>query len=194
VQVACVGGATARTLREHGVIADVVPSGGGGGAVLAEAMSQVVMNASHKRRGKPSGPTLKAIRVVFPRARDGRPEAVNILRKLGADVEVIPLYRSVPADADVPAVTRGLQRLHAGEVQALGFFAPSQVHALFDLLGEHAREVIAACPVIAAIGHTTEAALTARGVDVHVVPTRPDGARLIAAIARAWRERDTTSG
>jgi len=129
------------------------------------------------------------IPILFPRAVDGREEAVYALSAAGASVDVLPLYRSVALPADHPMLARGLQKVRAGRVQALGFFAPSHVDALFAALGADADAIVRACPVIAAIGRTTAAALTRRGVDVHVVPSRPDAEQLVRDIAECWRQR-----
>lgn len=176
VRIACVGKATARALRARGLRADVVPERGHGQRV-AEALIEATLEDR----------AMTGARVLFPRALAGRPEAVDTLRAAGAQVDVLPVYRTVErTGADDPAMARAVRRLRAGQVQALGFFAPSQVEAFFHLLGD-AAAVIRACPIIGAIGRTTRAALTARGVDVHVVPSAPDGSLLVQAIARAWQ-------
>lgn len=187
MRIACVGAATGRALRARGLLADVVPERGHG-ARVAEAII-AAHAAVHGPMAGSMASSMAGARVLFPRAQDGRREAVETLRAAGADVDVMPVYRSVRRAADDRALVRGLRQLRAHGVQALGFFAPSQVEALFALLGEDARDIVRACPVIAAIGGTTAAALTARGVDVHVVPSAPNGARMIAAIARAWSDR-----
>ena len=178
-RIACVGAATARALRARGLIADVVPERGHGKRV-AEAIIAATATA---------GIDGARARALFPRALSGRPEAVETLRAAGFHVDVLPVYHSVVRSSDDPLVAESVARLRARDVQALGFFAPSQIEALFQILGAKAADLVRACPIVGAIGRTTAAALTARGVDVHVVPATPDGASLVQAIARAWQDR-----
>jgi uroporphyrinogen-III synthase len=99
-------------------------------------------------------------------------------------VETIELYRSEPADpASDASLRHDLDRLRAGDLDVVALFAPSQVRALFDLLGEDAADVLARCRAIAAIGETTRAALTSRGVRVDVVPRAATGPALAEALA-----------
>lgn len=176
-RIACVGGATARALRERGLIADVIPERGDSTG-LAHAVARV------------AGSAIQGANVLFPRALHGRDEAVLALRAAGAAVTVMPVYQTVRVSEDRdPVLQRGLRRLRAGQVQALAFLAPSQVDALFDLLKDQAVEVVRACSLVAAIGNTTQAALTRRGLDVHVVPPKPDPEALVTAISAHWHAR-----
>lgn len=177
-RVASVGPATTAALAARGIRADVVPERGHG-ARLAAAM----LARSDDARG---------MRVLLPRAERGRDEAALALGQAGAVVDVVPVYRTVPAPADDPAICRAVARLRAGAIDVLAAFAPSQVTALCELLGADATALLGACRVIAAIGDTTAAALTDRGLDVHVVASSPDAeilAREIAACYVARRAR-----
>jgi len=83
------------------------------------------------------------VRVLVPRAEEGRDEAIAILRAGGATVIDAIAYRTVPIAFDASI-------LHRADVVAC--FAPSQASALPALT----------CPIVA-IGETTAAALRARG-------------------------------
>ena len=173
VRIACVGPATAAALAAHGLLADLVPPHGDAAGV-ARAIIDTATAAA-----------LAGARVLVPRAEKGRDEAIDLLRAAGAEVEAIAVYRLAPVAADEPAVASALARLRAGEIRAAAFFAPSQVRALCDLLGPDASEVLGAVPILAAIGATTAAALAARGLTAHVVPSAPDAELFAAEIAAA---------
>ena len=99
-QVAAIGPGTARALREHGVIADVVPE-----RFVAEALVEAL--AEVPIEGKP---------VLVARAAEARDVLPDALRERGAEVDVVALYETV---RETPAVGgdrggggRGLRDVH----------------------------------------------------------------------------------
>lgn len=172
VRWACVGPVTAAALAEAGVALALPP------AKSAAALAAAILD-----RGPVAG-----ARVLVPRAAGGRDDAVVALRRAGATVDTVVLYRSVTAEATDPAVAAGLSALRAGQVEVACLFAPSQVAALFELLGPGAAEILARCRVVAAIGATTRAALVERGVPVAVVPPAPEVAALANLVGERYQE------
>lgn len=172
-KVACVGPVTAAELAHHGVRADVVPAHGD-----AVATAAAVLEAA--------GGEIRQARVLLPRAQHGRDEAADALREAGADVEVAAAYKNEPTPADDPSVQFGLRRLRRGRIDCVAFFAPSQVGALCDLVGDGAEAVINGCAVVAAIGATTARALTQRGIRVDLIPSAPDAEVLARELAAAF--------
>jgi uroporphyrinogen-III synthase len=130
-----------------------------------------------------SGGRMSGARVLVARASGGREEAVARLSGAGAEVETISLYRSEPIEPDDATARQALERLRDGEIDVVALFAPSQVRALFDLLGDGAAGMLARCRAIAAIGETTRAELASRGVRVDVVPRAASGPALAEALA-----------
>jgi len=178
-RLACVGPATAAALADHGLRADIVPKRGDA-VVVAEAVIAA------------SGGDISAARVLVPRAVRGRDEAINGLRAAGAEVDVVHIYATVVSPADDPALAYGLDRLRKRDIGVICFFAPSQVGALFELVGDDAAELINACSIVADIGNTTKRALQKRGVTVHVVPSTPRIEVLASEIA--WEYTSNRSG
>jgi uroporphyrinogen III methyltransferase/synthase len=166
-----VGPVTAAALAAAGVALAVPP------AANAAALAAAVLAA---------GP-VAGLRVLVPRAAGGRDEAVAALRAAGAAVDPVDLYRSVTAPATEPAVAAALARLRAGQIEVAIFFAPSQVTALFELLGDQAARLLAGVGLVAAIGPTTRAALVARGVEVAVAPDSPEVAALASRVAERYQ-------
>jgi uroporphyrinogen III methyltransferase/synthase len=87
VRVAAMGPGTARALREHGVLADVVPE-----RSVAEGMVQALAGTEVRR-------------ALVARAREGRDVLIEALRSGGAEVEVLALYETVPEPIDPATVT-----------------------------------------------------------------------------------------
>jgi uroporphyrinogen-III synthase len=177
-EVWAVGAATRRALA-IARIAATHPDGVTGGAELARRLVASVAVAGR--------------RVLVPRAEEGRPEPVAILRAAGAIVDDVVAYRSVPAPADDPLLARGLDLLASRTARVCALFAPSQVTALAALLAGRGLGLglpaLAAVTRLAAIGETTAEALRAAGVPADAIaiaraPTPEGIANAVAAVYR----------
>jgi len=116
-KVAVVGPATAESLAEFGVRADLVPEDYRGTS-LADALG------SHE---------LTRRRVLVPRAEAAGPELVQGLRARGAEVEDVPLYSSeVPRNPD----PRILGDIRSGRIDVVTFASSSAVRNLAKMLGD----------------------------------------------------------
>jgi uroporphyrinogen-III synthase len=119
--VAAIGTATAEGLRLRGVSPALVPEEFVGEA-LAEALA--------------AREDLRGARVLIPSAEDGREALAAGLRAHGADVAVVPVYRTVTAAGDL----RGLAaELAAGRIDAVTFTSSSTVRSFVELVGSAAR-------------------------------------------------------
>jgi len=159
VRVAAVGPATARALERHGVIADFVPATHVGEGVL-EGL---------RERGAGEG-----TRVLFPRALEAREVLPEGLRKRGVRVDVVPAYQTVTGPGD-PAV---LERLRAGEADAVTFTSPSTVRGFLELTGGLDLTDL----VVAVIGPIAAKAARSAGLRVDVEPTEYTTPALVAAL------------
>lgn len=165
-EVWAVGPATARALAEAGIAARL-PEGAKDGASLARALV-----AARRLTGR---------RVLVPRAEDGRDEAIAILAAAGAEVDAVTAYRTVAAEAEDPALQRGLGVLRRGEAAVCALFAPSQVAALAGLV-----ELGGIATRFAAIGGTTAAALRDAGVAEVAVAGAPTPEGLAKAVLAVY--------
>ena len=104
LQVAAIGPATAQAVRTHGIAPDFVPE-----AYIAESVAEGLIGL---------GMDGKKVREVLPEE----------LRKAGAQVDVLPVYETVPAAAHRDEV---LQRLEAGTLDAVTFGSSSTVDNFF---------------------------------------------------------------
>jgi uroporphyrinogen-III synthase/uroporphyrinogen III methyltransferase/synthase len=162
-RLAAVGQATARRLQERLRAPDLVPESATG-AALAEAMA----------------PQMRGLRVLVPRAAEGRHELVDGLAAAGADVVAVACYRTVAAPA--VAVAPLGEAILDGKLDAVTFASPSAVRSVVLALGERAA-LLDRC-ALAAIGPTTAEALREAGLRVSVTPESSSAAALADAIAR----------
>ena len=111
LQVAAIGPATAQAVRTHGIAPDFVPE-----AYIAESVAEGLI-----------GLGMDGKKVLLPRAREAREVLPEELRKAGAQVDVLPVYETVPAARRDEV----LQRLEAGTLDAVTFGSSSTVDNFF---------------------------------------------------------------
>ncbi|MBO8142144.1 MAG: uroporphyrinogen-III synthase [Firmicutes bacterium] len=176
-RLAAIGPATAAALSRQGLAVDVVPA-----EYVAEAVVKSLSGAAQ----------WAGLRVLLPRAARARPVLPEGLRALGANVDVVAAYETVPADApEAPAV---LEQLAQGRIQAMTFTSPSTVEGFCRLLAARGREgravseALASGTVIGCIGPVTAAAARERGFEVDVIAEEYTVAGLVRALA-AYRQK-----
>ncbi len=159
LRVAAVGPATARALEAHGIVPDFVPDEHVGEGVLEGLCVRGVAEGT---------------RVLLPRALEAREVLPDRLRERGARVDVVPAYQTVtgPGDAWV------LERLRAGEADAVTFTSPSTVRGFLRL----AADVDVRRLVVAVIGPIAARAAREAGLAVAVEPKEYTAPALVAAL------------
>ncbi len=156
VRIAAIGPATEEAVRRRGLKVAARPAEYRGEA-LAEALGEV--------SGK---------RILVARAEVAREVLPERLEGKGAEVEVVPLYRT------------GLPELRADAGLLAGadmftFTSVSTVENFFTMLPDRALSLLEGAAV-AAIGPVTAASLAGRGVEPDVVPTEYTTAAMVAGI------------
>ncbi len=153
--IACVGSATAKRLRGRGLVPDLIPK-----AFVAEAFLAALPE------------DLTGRRVLLPRAEVARELLPDTLRARGAQVDVVPVYRTV-----APAVDPGTRgRLARGEVDLLTFTASSTVTQFVAQFSPAELAALQANAVAACIGPVATQTAEAAGFRVvaeatpHTIP------------------------
>jgi uroporphyrinogen-III synthase len=100
---------------------------------------------------------------------DPIPELTNYLLAQGARVLPVAPYVYADAASDA-AIELLLDRIDAGQVDAIAFTSASQVQRLVDLAGADRLTVTLRHTLVAAVGPIVAQALQSRGIDVAVVP------------------------
>jgi uroporphyrinogen III methyltransferase/synthase len=150
--VAAIGPGTARALRDHGVIADVVPE-----RFVAEGLIEALAGVEFSR-------------VLIARAAQARDVLPDALRERGASVEIVNLYETVVEPLD-PAILPAL-----AQADYLTFTSSSTVRNF--LSGAQPG----AATRIVSIGPVTSATLREHGLSVSLEAERHDIDGLIDAI------------
>jgi len=118
--VAAIGSATGDALTQRGVVPALVPD---------EFVGEALAEALGARGG------LAGSRVLVPTAQDARDALAAGLKAHGAVVEVVPVYRTVPATIDLSDLAVELQ---GGRIDAVTFTSSSTVRCFVDLVGRKA--------------------------------------------------------
>jgi uroporphyrinogen III methyltransferase/synthase len=171
ITVCAIGPATADALLQRGIRADLVPP---------EFRAEAVVKAVGAR-------PIQAARVLLPRAAEARDVIPQELAKLGAQVDVVPTYRTIKSTAEAEAI-RGL--LRERRIHAVTFTSSSTVKYFHDLLGEDTAALLQGV-VVASIGPITAETATKHGIPSHVVPreyTIPALAEALVAHFQAKRQ------
>jgi uroporphyrinogen III methyltransferase/synthase len=155
--IAAIGPGTAGALRAGGIEADIVPP-----RAVAESLIETLAGRSVQR-------------VLIARAEQARDVLPDALRARGAEVEILPLYRTVaePLHDDARAAALGADYVTFTSASAVRFFV--------EAAGRPERAQIVS------IGPITSEALREHGLepDVEAAEHTPDGlvAALLAAVA-----------
>lgn len=150
LKVAAIGPATAEALQERGINPDFIPE-----RYVAEGVVEGMLALG-----------MRGQRVLLPRAREAREVLPDELRAAGAQVDVIPVYATVPALARREEV---LEMMEQGRIHCITFGSSSTVeNFLASIPAEHLR----AHPMIqlAAIGPITAQTLARNGLTCSIQP------------------------
>jgi uroporphyrinogen III methyltransferase/synthase len=147
LRTAVIGPATAARLLDFGICSDIVPE-----SYRAESVAAAF-----------AGQDIKGARILLPRAAEARPVLPEELSRMGATVDEIPVYRTLPDDSGRQALVAALEKQ---AIDMVTFTSSSTVRNFKDLLPEEDFEKLMAHVTVASIGPiTTE---TATGLGFHV--------------------------
>jgi uroporphyrinogen III methyltransferase/synthase len=121
---------------------------------------------------------LTGMRILIPRAETAREILPDELRRRGATVDVVAVYRTVKPEA---ALARVRETLAVESIDAVAFTSPSAIRNFAETLGEDFASSLGSIP-IAVIGPVARDAVEAAGLQVRILPKRATIPDLIGAI------------
>ncbi|MBE0479435.1 MAG: uroporphyrinogen-III C-methyltransferase [Dehalococcoidia bacterium] len=166
-KICAIGPATAEACRNHGLHVDYVPE---------EYISEKILEGLAHRE-------ISGKRILLPRAQNARPLLAEGLRRAGAQVRELAVYRTVPPSAPD---SRGLQMLKDGLIDITTFTSSSTVKNLVLLLGEDwplANQTLVAC-----IGPVTRDTAVRYGLKVAVMAKDYTIPGLVTSIAQYYNK------
>jgi len=164
LKVCAIGPATALQLKEKGVSVHYVPE---------KFVAESILEGFEKM-------FVKGKRILLARAKKARDILPKGLRKMGADVDVVAVYRTVRPRGG----SKKLQKLLAeGKIDVITFTSSSTVNHFAELLKTENLKKLLMGVAIACIGPVTARTAKERGLKVRIQPkqyTIPDLTRAIA--------------
>jgi uroporphyrinogen III methyltransferase/synthase len=121
--------------------------------------------------------------VLLARAAEAREVLPEELTRLGAQVDVVPAYRTIRSAAEAEPVRA---MLRDGNIHAVTFTSSSTVTHFLELLGEEARDLLRGV-VVASIGPITAEAAARHGIVSEIVPEKYTIPALAEALVRHFR-------
>jgi uroporphyrinogen III methyltransferase/synthase len=167
LKVAAIGSGTAAALAARGITPDLVPE-----RFVAEALVEA-FPAPDSSRGAP--------KVLVARAEQARDVLPDGLRARGYDVDIVTLYRTVPAPADPSQ----LDAVREGDIDAVTFTSSSTVANFHDLVGALPDPP----PLVVSIGPVTSQTARERGLRVDVEASEHTIDGVVRALADALEAR-----
>jgi uroporphyrinogen-III synthase len=159
VRIATIGPATAAALARYGIVADLLPD-----EYIAEAVATALIRDVQQR-----GLTLKGQRILLARAAEARKVLVSELQEVGAEVDEVAAYYTLPVASDDEQGREVLRLLQNDQLDILTFTSSSTVRNFVTWL----KSCEASSPLdlvaqltIACIGPITSQ--TARELGLHV--------------------------
>lgn len=165
IRLAAIGPATASALGSWKLRPDLIPE-----QFQAEFVLEAL--ASQYLAGK---------RVLLPRAAVARDVLPEGLARLGAEVRVVSVYRTLPEDSGTAGL---LDRLREGAIDALTFTSSSTVLNFLDLFDRQELLPLLEPIAVACIGPVTAQTAREQGLTVRIIPDRftiPDLAEALAS-------------
>ncbi len=117
VRVATIGPATAAALAHGGIVADLIP-----GEFVAEGVASALIQDAQER-----GTILAGKHILLPRAAEARKVLVTELQEVGALVDEVAAYYTVPVAADDERGREVLHLLRERQLDVLTFTSSSTV-------------------------------------------------------------------
>lgn len=175
LRTAAIGPATAKKLLGFGIGTDIIPE-----TYRAES----VVDAFEKEN-------VNGKKILLPRAAEARPVLPVELRKMGAVVDEIVAYKTLPVHNNADTL---LSHLARGTIDMVTFTSSSTVKNFKALLptGKSLKDLLKGVAV-AVIGPITEDTAKHLGFDVHVVADSYTIPGLCEAIAKHYSSSDSMS-
>jgi uroporphyrinogen III methyltransferase/synthase len=170
INLCTIGPATAAELQRVGITPDFMP---------AEYRAEAVVKGLGIKK-------LKGSHILLPRAKVAREILPVELKRLGAKIDVIPVYQTVRPDGDLNRIE---SYLNVGEIDVATFTSSSTVKNFVDMLGHKEVPSLLKNVAVACIGPITAKTAKAYGIQTKIMPKAYTIPALTDAIVDYFKDR-----
>ncbi len=172
IRLCTIGPATAAELQRVGITPDFMP---------AEYRAEAIVKGLGQKK-------LKGSRILIPRAKVAREVLPRELTRLGAEVDVVPVYQTVRPDHDLGRIK---SLLRDGKIDVATFTSSSTVKNFVDMLGYKEVPSLLKNVVVACIGPITAKTAKAYGIQTRITPKVYTIPALTGAIVDYFKKRSS---
>ncbi|MDQ5987876.1 MAG: uroporphyrinogen III methyltransferase / synthase [Syntrophus sp. SKADARSKE-3] len=170
IRFCTIGPATAEAIKKMGLRVDLIPR-----EYISEGIVQAFENVN-----------LQGAKVLLPRAEQARDVIPEGLTRLGAQVDVVTVYRTINSGREKKELE---PLLNSGEVDVITFTSPSTVANFMEIMGKDF--VLPQTVKIAVIGPVTAAAAEKAGMPIHILQETYTIPGLVAAMKEFFKKENT---
>lgn len=176
VSVCAIGRETARSLRDFGINADIVPEEFNSES-LTKMFKEEILRFAHAGR----------IRILYPRSDIAIKGFVDEMQASGIEIDAPVTYRTVKPTEHGKRLARFLRE---GKITIATFTSPSSFLNLIDILKDEVKELLKEV-TIAAIGKTTAKAIEDAGYKVSIIPEKSTIKDMVEAIIKWVKQKQS---
>lgn len=177
VGIACIGPVTAAAAAEVGLRPSLVAE-----EAVAESLLEALLAELESKSAGREGDRVRGARILLPVAEGARRVLEEGLRAVGAEVDRITSYRTVPETGGLAILLSALRRRR---IDLVTFASPSAVEAAVSGGGDEAIELLNGV-VVGVIGPITAATARQYGVVVEVEASEYTTAGLLRALVEYY--------
>jgi uroporphyrinogen III methyltransferase/synthase len=153
LKICAIGPATANQLKKKEIPVHYIPK---------EYIAEALLRGFEKM-------AIQGKRILLARAKKARDILPKGLKKMGAEVDVVGVYRTIKARGGAKRLKRFLAD---GEIDVITFTSSSTVNHFFELLKKENLKRLLKGIAIACIGPITAQTATGLGMEVHIQPKK----------------------
>lgn len=150
IKICAIGPKTAKEIERYGLNLYVIPD---------EYRAESIINAIGKN-------DIKGKKVLIPRAEIAREVLPDELRRIGAEVDVVPAYRTIMPEADLYWIRKYFMEK---KVSAITFTSSSTVKNFLEMFGKEAKALLDGV-VVACIGPITRKTAEELDIKTDIMP------------------------
>jgi len=173
-KIAAIGTKTGQILKAHGIKVDFIP-----GKYRAEGLIDGMKKAG-----------IKGKKVLIPRAESAREILPQELRKWGAEVDVIAVYKTIKPSYSAEYRKKFIKK---GEIDVITFTSSSTVTNFVAIFSEQELGTLTSGSLVACIGPITQKTAEKKGIKTDIMPEEYTTRALIEAIIKFYENSTSNS-